>query len=174
MVDYCLPSLIAEGVICVGSWPAFCSPASLVANVSESFSSWACFLPVICILEFWCWENPRSQASKVAQGLGQCLLFWWCSTAGLPSWACSSFRAECVCMCVCAEGWGGTLQNGSPSPMALPWAASMRASLQQGLRAQGLLITPLVPQMHSCSAAYNIKRSSAGDSVLVISNNAYV
>lgn len=52
MVDYCLPSLIAEGVICVGSWLAFCSPASLVANVSESFSSWACFLPVICILEF--------------------------------------------------------------------------------------------------------------------------
>lgn len=127
MVDYRLPSLIAEGVICVGSWPAFCSPASLVANVSESFSSWACFLPVICILEFWCWENPRSQASKVAQGLDSACCFDGVQLQGFRRGP-APLSELSVCACVCAEGGGGTLQNGSPSPMALPWAASMRAS----------------------------------------------
>lgn len=52
MVDYCLLSLIAKDVICVPSLAAFYSPASLVVNVSESFLSWAHFLPVICILAF--------------------------------------------------------------------------------------------------------------------------
>lgn len=175
MVDYCLLSLIAEGVICVGSWPAFCSLASLVANVSESLSSW----PVSCLL----FAYLHFDAEKILEVKLQKLHTAWTVPAVLTVFNCRAsivglllFQSwVCVHVCVLRAG-GGTLQNGSPSPTALPWAALMREqALQQELRAQqGLLITQLTPQMHSYSATYNIKRSSAGDGVLVISNNTYV
>lgn len=78
-------------------------------------------------------------------------------------------------MHVCVLRAGVALYRmGVPVPWPFLEQPQQEQALQQGLRAQGLLITPLVPQMHSCSAAYNIKLSSAGDGVLVISNNTYV
>lgn len=77
-----------------------------------------------------------------------------------------------VHMCV-VRARGGTVQNGSPSPTALPRAASMRAS--PATRAQSTVRIAHHPT-HSSDAfmfRFNIKRSSAGNGVLVIPNNTY-